>query len=74
MRKMWMSWGIAVIAVIAAAVPVAAQSDLDRKIDSNRRLAARDLQTYSRKSGISTQEKATSELIAGRPDGSWATK
>ena len=60
-----MSWGIAVIAVIAAAVPVAAQSDLDQKIDSNIGDWVGTYQHFHANPELSTQEKATSELIAG---------
>ncbi len=65
MRKMWMSWAVALIAVIGAAVPVAAQSDLDEKIDSNMGDWVGTYQHFHANPELSTQEKATSELIAG---------
>jgi amidohydrolase len=65
MRKMSMAWAIAVIAVIVAAVPVAAQSDLDQKIDSNIGDWVGTYTHFHANPELSTQEKATSELIAG---------
>jgi amidohydrolase len=65
MRKMWMHWAVAVIAVIAAAAPVVAQSDLDQKIDSNIGDWVGTYQHFHANPELSTQEKATSELIAG---------
>jgi len=65
MRKMWMHWAVAVIAVIAAAAPVVAQSELDQKIDSNIGDWVGTYQHFHANPELSTQEKATSELIAG---------
>ncbi len=65
MRKMWMHWAVAVIAVIAAAMPVVAQSDLDQKIDSNIGDWVGTYEHFHANPELSTQEKATSELIAG---------
>jgi amidohydrolase len=62
---MWMSWAVALIAVIAAAVPVAAQSDLDQKIANNIGDWVGTYQHFHANPELSTQEKATSELIAG---------
>ena len=60
-----MRWAVAVIAVIAAAMPVVAQSDLDQKIDSNIGDWVGTYQHFHANPELSTQEKATSELIAG---------
>lgn len=65
MRIMWTSGVVALIAVIAAAVPVAAQSDLDQKIANNIGDWVATYQHFHANPELSTQEKATSELIAG---------
>ena len=65
MRKMWIGWAAALVVVIAAAVPVAAQNDLDQKIDSNIGDWVGTYQHFHANPELSTEEKATSELIAG---------
>jgi Peptidase family M20/M25/M40 len=65
MGKLWMGWTAAAMAVIAMAMPVAAQSDLDQKIDSNIADWVGTYQHLHANPELSTQEKATSELIAG---------
>ena len=65
MRKLWMRWAGAVMAVVAVALPLAAQSDLDQRIDSNIGDWVGTYQHFHANPELSTQEKATSELIAG---------
>lgn len=60
-----MRWAGAVMAVVAVALPLAAQSDLDQKIDSNIGDWVGTYQHFHANPELSTQEKATSELIAG---------
>ena len=64
MKKVWTRWMVVTMAVFLAALPAVAQSELDKKIDSN---IADWVGTYKHLHAspeLSTQEKETSALVA----------
>jgi amidohydrolase len=64
MRKAWLGFLVVAVAIAAAALPLRAQSDLDKKIDSNMPQLVRTYQQIHAHPELSTQEKDTSALIA----------
>jgi amidohydrolase len=65
MREVLARYMIIVIAVITIALPIAAQNDLDEKIDSNIDDWVGTYKHFHANPELSTQEKETSALIAG---------
>lgn len=65
MRSVWARCIIVAIAVITATLPMAAQNDLDEKIDSNIDDWVGTYKHFHANPELSTQEKETSALIAG---------
>jgi len=64
MKNVWTRCVVVAMAVIAAALPVAAQGDLDEKIDSNIEDWVGTYKHFHANPELSTQEKETSALIA----------
>ena len=65
MKKVCTRCMVVAIAVVAAALAVAAQGDLDEKIDSNIEDWVGTYKHFHANPELSTQEKETSALIAG---------
>lgn len=64
MKTACMRWTFVALALIAVGLPVAAQSDLDQKIDSNIEDWVGTYQHFHANPELSTQEKETSALVA----------
>ncbi len=64
MKKACMRWTFVALALIAAGLPVAAQSDLDQKIDSNIEDWVGTYKHFHANPELSTHEKETAALIA----------
>ncbi|MGB7436191.1 MAG: amidohydrolase [Candidatus Acidiferrum sp.] len=65
MRRAWTRWVVVATAMMMAIFPVAAQSDLDEKIDTNIADWVGTYKHFHSNPELSTQEKETSALVAG---------
>jgi hippurate hydrolase len=64
MKRLWRRWIVLTVAILATALPAAAQSELDEKIDSNIEDWVGTYKHFHANPELSTQEKETSALVA----------
>lgn len=64
MNRFWMRWAGVTLMAMGAALPLAAQSDLDQKIDANIDDWVGTYKHFHANPELSTQEKETSALVA----------